>query len=256
MRRFQFIIGILAFAFLIDCLLYLFQPLGENFYIIGDSAAVLFSFSAVVFGISAFKSHQFSDLQGKALFFLTFGIFFWFLGETTWAIYEVILGLEVPVASVADVFWIVGYPVVLISLYYIWKLVLWPTGKKNIILLAIFLLVVSFILWYLSIPALTDVGLSAAEKVSTAGYVIGDMLVVDALIVVVVYLFRSKFLKTWGLILIAMIMTTIADVYYLHFLDIYQVGNLIDLFWDLSYITLALAFIYHKEKWNAILSAT
>lgn len=256
MRRFELIVSALLVVFFIDVLLYFFQPLGQDFFIIADLTSMAFSFLAVVFGIYAYRSHQFSDAQGKALFFLTFGIFLWFLGETTWAIYEINFGLLTPSPTIADFFWISAYPLFLISLSYIWRLALWPIGKKWFILLAFILLTVSFSLWYFSIPTLIGPSLSPAEKISTAGYVLGDMLVLNSLIIVMAYLFKNKLLKAWGLILLGTVFSTIADVLYTHTYAAYMSGNLIDLFWDFSYIIFAIAFLYYRSKWQQVLSKT
>ncbi len=255
MQRVKLGAGIFLLAFLIDVLLYVFQPLGQDFYLIADSTVVIFSFLAAVLGVYAYRSHQFSDIQGKALFFLTVGIFLWFLGEATWMMYDVIAG-AVPVFSVGDIFWLAGYSMFLICLRYVWKLVLWPINKKWFVLCAGILLVVSYLIWYVSLPILTDAGLSAIEKVVTVGYVLGDMLVLDVLIVIAFYLARNKLSKAWDIILLALALTTLADVTYARDFVSYKSGNLMDLLWDLSYILLAFAFLYYRTKWREVLAKT
>lgn len=51
-------------------------------------------------------------LRGKFGYVYTglfLGVVLWFLGEATWAIYEVLLKVPVPYPSVADVFYLAGY---------------------------------------------------------------------------------------------------------------------------------------------------
>jgi len=49
------------------------------------------------------------------------GIFFWFLGELTWAIYSLILNIAIPYPSIADAFWLTGYvPLILALTAYLW----------------------------------------------------------------------------------------------------------------------------------------
>jgi hypothetical protein len=208
---------------------------------------IILSFLAVVFGLYAYKLHGFSSLQGKALLIFTIGLFCWFLGETTWGIYEIILGLGKPIASVADVFWITGYPFLLLGLYYVWKITIVSNSKKRLLALIILIISGCFFMIKLAIPSLTDTKISIVEKVSTAGYVIGDAALLVALICVITHLFGGKFAKTWVLILLAIFITTIADIYYMNFSEVYETGNLIDLFWDFSYILMAFGFFYHRE---------
>lgn len=232
--------------FLADFLLYVYQPLGEEFYIVGDSTIILFSFLAIVSGFYAYRPHGFKSTQGKALLFITLGVIFWFLGETTWGIYEVVLGIEAPVASVADIFWLIGYPFFLIGSYFLCRLALVPLGKKKYVLAVIIIAVCSFML-YLAFPTFLDIEMSLAEKLSTAGYVVGDMLLLVAMAFAVSYLWGGKFTKPWSVILIAILLSAIADIYYMNFIDVYETGNMIDLLWDVDYILMTFGFFYHRE---------
>jgi hypothetical protein len=45
------------------------------------------------------------------------GLGLWFLGEVSWAVYTLLLGIELPYPSIADVFWISGYIPMLIALF-------------------------------------------------------------------------------------------------------------------------------------------
>lgn len=256
MKKIYLIGCLLILLFLIDIFLHIYQPFGKDFYIIGDSLVIIFSLIAFVSGLYVYKIHGFSSIQGKALIFITLGTFFWFLGEFTWGIYEIVLGIEAPVASIADAFWIIGYPLFLLGFYYVLKLALTSLYKKRLIVLAIIIALVASFMTYLSMPTLTDIEMSFAEKASTAGYVIGDMLILVALMVVITYLIGSKFAKSWSIIFLAMLMVTIADIYYMNFLEIYETGNLIDILWDLDYILLAFGFFYHRETVKEILTTS
>jgi len=247
MKRMHLVFGILLILFLISVLLYTFQPLGDQFYIICDLTVIIFSFLSFVFGLYAYEFYGFSSIKGKALLFLTLGVFFWFLGETTWGVYEIVLGIEAPVASVADMFWLIGYPLFLAGFYYVWKIASTSISKKRLLILSVLIIAICSFMTYISTPILTDTEMSSAEKISTAGYVIGDTLILVALMVAVTYLLGGKFAKGWSIILLSIFLMSVADIYYMNFLEVYKAGNLIDLFWDLSYILLAFGFFYHRE---------
>jgi hypothetical protein len=241
------VFGILLILFLISVLFYIFQPLGEQFYIISDLTVIIFSFLAFVFGLYTYKFYGFGSVKGKALLFLTLGVFFWFLGETTWGIYEIVLGVKEPIASIADMFWLIGYPLFLMGFYYVWKIASTSISKKRLMILSVSIIAVCSFMAYITTPILTDTEMSFAGKISTAGYVIGDMLILIALMIAVTYLFGGKFAKGWSIILLSVFMMSAADIYYMNFLEVYETGSLIDIFWNLSYILLAFGFFYHRE---------
>ena len=254
MKRISIALGVLILAFSVDAALHTFKPLGGSFFIVADTIVLILSLLAVISGLYAYRMHGFKSIQGKALLFITLGVFFWFLGELTWGIYEVVLGIETPVASIADVFWIIGYPFFLAGFYHVWKISSTPTDKKKLTLSAIVTILILSSLTYSAIPALIDVEMSFAEKASTAGYVIGDMLVLIALTVSITHLLGSRFAKPWSIIFLATLMATIADIYYMNFLEIYETGNLIDLLWDLDYMLLAFGFFYYRETVKGLLT--
>lgn len=242
------IFSILFLIFLINILIYAFRPLGEQFYIIANLFVILFSFLAFVSGAYAFKFHGLKSIQGKALFFITIGVLFWFLGETTWGLYEIAFGIRSPIASIADLFWLIGYPIFLLGLCYVCKITSIRISKtKLVILLALIIFLLTF-MTYLIKPILINNEMSFAEKTITAGYVISDTILLIALLVSITYLLGGKIAKVWFIILLAIIMATVADIYYMNFLESYETGNLIDLFWNFDYILLAFGFLYHRES--------
>jgi hypothetical protein len=52
-----------------------------------------------------------------------------------------------------------------------------------------------------------------------------------------------------------MFIVTIADIYYMNFIEVYETGSMIDILWDLSYILLAFGFLYHRETVKEAFSA-
>jgi len=247
MKKLNFATACFSLLFLANVFLYLYQPLGENFFIIADMIVIILSFLAFISGIYAYKLHGFKSLQGKALLFLSIGIFFWFLGETTWGIYEIFLGIKSPFTSLADVFWLIGYPCFLIGLYSFYKLSHSPIKKAKLLFLVLIAIFICSFMLYLAFPNLTSPELSIQEKFSTSGYVIGDMLILVFLAFAITNLLHEKIFRAYSLIIAAIVLMSLADIYYMNFSEVYEVGNLIDLAWNLNYILLALGFLYHRE---------
>ncbi|MEM5879074.1 MAG: hypothetical protein QXU74_01095 [Candidatus Aenigmatarchaeota archaeon] len=253
MEKSKPVFWIFSLLFVFGVFLYTYQPLGENFYIIGDLFVIVLSFLAFSFGLYAYTLHGFKSLSGKAFFFLSLGVFLWFLGETTWGIYEIVLGIRAPVASMADAFWLLGYPCFLVGLAYILKIAQFPIKKPKILLsIFLFLFIFSFLI-YSIMSTITSPEISIWEKFSTAGYVIGDMLLLSCITFATINLFGTKTFHSYFLIILGLACMTTADIYYMNFLEIYEVGNLIDLFWDLGYILLSLGFFYYRKTMKALL---
>jgi len=247
-------VGITSLSIISVIILYLLAPLGENFFVVGDSVVTLCSFFAFVAGIWAARAYGIRSAQGKALLLLSLGVFLWFMGELTWSVYEVVLGAEKPVASIADVFWLLGYAVFIVGFYYILK-VGGISSRRKSAFLTVIAIIVATTLVYMSLPTLFDEGLSLEEKISTAGYIIGDMLLLVSLIVIIGYMWGSRFAKAWSIILFAFLLSTIADVYYTLFLATYETGNIIDILWNVDYILLAYGFYFNRMTLKSILDA-
>jgi len=242
----------LAFAFfavfLASSALYILQPLGGSFFIIGDSSVIVFAFLSVLCGYYAYRLHGFSSMYGKALIFITIGLFMWFMGETTWGIYEIALGIEAPPVSLADVFWLLGYPLLFAGFYVVWRTSSFPESKKTRGFASALLLVLLLIMVWLVAPiwAAQDAGL--LEKAVISGYVIGDVLLLMMLSVSLICLSNSRFMKPWSIVFFGLFLSSLADIYYMNFYDVYSTGSLIDILWNLSYLMLAYGFLYKREN--------
>jgi hypothetical protein len=255
MKRIHLAAGFAFALFLANVIIYAYQPLGDDFYLIGDSLVATLALLAALAGFYAFRLHGYGNVQGKALFFMAAGSFFWFLGELTWGIYEIALGVETPVTSPADVFWYMGYPMFILGLYYISRLSSSVLSKRKRACLSIAMVLVFLLMIWLALPTLSDAAMSVEEKISTAGYVIGDAFLLAALVFTVACLWGSRFGKPWSIVLLAQFISTIADVYYTNFFSTYQTGNLIDLLWNADYILFMLGFLYYRESVKDIMSA-
>ncbi len=253
MERVNLALVFFILMFLANLVLYIYQPLGESFYIISDIIVIFFSFLASIIGFYAFKLHGLKSLQGRVLFFLSLGVFFWFLGETTWGVYEIFFGIKAPVASLADFFWLIGYPIFFFGLYHTCKIVQVKIKKTKLFFLILFALLLFTFAFYLSYSTITSVELNFLEKLSTVGYVIGDFLLLLFSICAITSLLKTETFKLYFLIIFSIISMCIADIYYMNFLETYEAGNLIDLFWDLSYILLAFGFFYNREAMKNLL---
>ena len=72
------------------------------------------------FGInSAYKWGGVKSSMGKALFYMAFGLITWGIGNMIWAFYVIVLHVEVPYPSFADVLYMMSWPLWGIGIYHI-----------------------------------------------------------------------------------------------------------------------------------------
>ncbi|MEM3421761.1 MAG: hypothetical protein QW835_02485 [Candidatus Hadarchaeum sp.] len=243
----------LAIAFLVDLLLHIFQPLGDDFSLVSNIITMFFSLLAVIFGAASCKLHGLSNIRGRIMIFLTAGIFFWFLGELSWSLYKIVLGVEAPVASIADVFWIAGYPLFILGILLVWNSTKIKRDYKRLIFNLMLSAIILVFFFYLSLPTLTAVDMPAVEKATTAGYIIGDAFLLIALITTMIHISGKELFKLWVTILAALLLIAVADVLYTLILSSYLSGHIIDVLWDLGYLILAVGFFNYNVKYRKLL---
>jgi len=245
---------ITALVLLIDISLYTFQPLGEDFYIVSDWVIVVYALAATAVGLYAFKLHGIGSIQGKALMFMVIGGFFWVLGEFFWAYQEVVLGIEVPFPSIADVFWFIGYPLFGLGLYHVWRIAKVPvTRSRKYVVALILLILLAMVGVYGAYPTITDAEMSSLEKGATLGYILVDFILVVGAVIIIFSFFGGKLVKPWIVILIALVISTFADIMYAQVASLYESGSFFGILWDIDYILMAFGYFYYRQTMGDIM---
>ncbi|MEM3565809.1 MAG: hypothetical protein QXK18_02930 [Candidatus Bathyarchaeia archaeon] len=183
-------------------------------------------------------------------FYFTCGLFLWFIGEAVWAGYTLVLGVELPYPSIADVFWICGYIPFFIALYLYVKLFGGTLTKKMLassmgITAALTILVASMLLT----PVLT------AEENPTAAvmdfaYPILDLSLFSVALLGLIIFWKGKLGKSWLLINAAILLNACADILFSWTTaqEIYYSGHMLDLLFDLTYLFFLMAFYVHAKE--------
>lgn len=238
----------LVIVLIINLILFTTLPLGENFYLISDWTLVLYSLLAVIAGYYAYKYHGMKHPFGKALFFLTAGVFSWLIAEFLWAYLEVFLGIIAPFPSIADLFWYIGYVPYGIGLYYLWKSTKTPLSMSRMCIAVLFILVALVLGGFYGIyPGLIDEGLTTFGKSIAVGYVVLDLALVIGHIIILSSFFGTDLIKPWAILLIAGLFTTLADILYAQIASLYEATSFFGILWDLQYILLAYGFFYYRQ---------
>jgi hypothetical protein len=242
---------IFAVSFLISSIFYLTF---SDLTIIGNFLFIFFSLLPVLIGTKVLRSlGQKSD---EKLFWSLFviGCLCFCIAETTWAYYEII-NEEAPYPGIADIFYIIGYPFVLIFVlsYTFAK----PFSKKAVLTTLFLFLLLLIICFFLELYDLFVSEEPFINKIVSSLYVIYDLVIFSfGLYPTLTSKVRNERLQ-WLMITIGFFLFMIADVLF-SFVEQhtgYKVGNLLDLFYFAGYISLATGAIYklafEKESKNS-----
>lgn len=185
-----------------------------------------------------------SGKHGKAWIVFTLFAFSWFTAEQVWTVYEQIYEID-PWPSLADFFYISGYPLLFsFSIFY-----LYPLRKaisKKLVILSL-IISVTVLVPTLILTLESDSWENGFETALAASYPILDAVVLCPALIGVSLFFRGQVNFLWSLICIAIVLNVIADTGFL-ILNIdgtYSTGNPIDLFYMWAYILFAFGVYSH-----------
>jgi len=177
------------------------------------------------------------------------GIFFWFLGELTWAIYALILNIAIPYPSVADAFWLTGYSLLLLALTaYLWLVK--PALSKTVLAAASTIVLILGLLfsYFLVAPALMQ-ETNLTTKTIDVAYPILDFILLMLAITGLIVLAKSRVAKSWILLNTGILMTAIGDSLFSYATahNTYYEGHPLELFFHFGYLLFILAFYIHTK---------
>jgi len=185
-----------------------------------------------------------SGKHGKAWIVFTIFAISWFTAEQIWLVYELIYEID-PWPSVADVFYLSGYPFLFaFSILYLLP-VRNAISKKLVIsslLITVALLIPTFSLAYQTNSSENDFEVALA-----ASYPVLDAIVLCPALIGVSLFFKGKVNFLWSLVCIAMVLNVIADAGFLMLSmdDSYYTGHPIDLLYLWAYILFAFGVYSH-----------
>jgi len=183
-------------------------------------------------------------------FFLA--ILLWFLGEVTWSIYEVILGVHVPYPSIADVFYLAGYIPAFVSILgfmrIFQKLV---TPLKKIVSLLVGLLILGVTAVFLLTP-LSVSSSPAFVKAFDLAYPVLDAVLMALVMMRLIAFIGTSLGRPWTWIFCGLLLYSFADIMFSwgSLAGWYYSGHPIELFWLYGYLALALGFNRQRKQFS------
>lgn len=152
----------------------------------GNIMTTVTSASAVMFSAVVVLRQRLDGLFGRAYVALAAGMTLWFVAEMVWAYNSIILGIEVPFPSIADVLWLAGYGPLGFHLF----TTSWMYGArlKSLKTLAVSAAVAAFSIAYIyglvSVSELTGPNASVELAITIAYPVFSAILVVPAVVAI------------------------------------------------------------------------
>jgi hypothetical protein len=234
-------------------LLYAFQGYYPDFitYFSNAFPPIIAGATVIVSGVSL--ERYWRKAKGRfpiVWLYFTCGLFLWFIGEAVWAGYTLILGVELPYPSAADIFWIAGYIPFFIALYLYVKLFSHVLTKK---MLAVSMAATVVLAVSVTFTLLTPV-LTAEEDLLTMAvdfaYPLLDVALFSVANLGLIIFWKGKLGKSWLLINAAIVMDVCADILFSYTTaqGTYYSGHMLDLLFDFSYLFFLMAFYIHTKK--------
>ena len=170
----------------------------------------------------------------------------WFIAEQIWIVYELIYHLD-PFPSMADFFYIAGYPFLFSFLLYYLKPLKTAISKKMLLyasLVSITLLIPSLYMAYD-----TDSKISIFERLLALSYPIADSIVLVPALIGVILFFKGEVNFLWTLMCLAIILNVVADTGFLitSMDDSYYTGHPIDMLYLWAYILFSFGVYSHIQ---------
>ncbi len=215
MPRSKTLLTILLLAFGGVAATYLFGS-GDD-PLLKDTAYLLFPLIATWAGFCAVKAYGLKSASGRALLYMTAGFGAWTAGELIWYWFKDFLGID-PFPSIADVFYLLGYPLILVGLLKSFRLAGIKPGlldKRALVLGIGAILLLGVVVGYFGIYLAYAPEVSLAENLIAMSYGVADLVLIAAslLMLMLASVFKGGRLASfWGLVLFGVVTVLIADI--------------------------------------------
>ncbi|MCV0430207.1 histidine kinase [Nitrosopumilus sp.] len=216
-----------------------------------DSIASIFSFLnpliVSVIGFSIAIRYRKSMVFGKSYFALAIGYLGIFLGEVTYMIYDIVFNIE-PFPSIADVFFFMQYPLLLIHLILNIRFFTPKINTKSKIWIVLMPILV--LIGYSAISIIeADIGILEFDFYYGAIFVYFSSLTLSFAVLGAIIFKEGAIGKAWFLLVIGILFNTIGDTWYynLELFDAYDLLHPVNMFWYAGYWLVMYALVKHKK---------
>ncbi len=200
---------------------------------------------AIIIGVRRYRPAKF-----KAWFLFAGALTMWVLGEVAWAVYNFILDIEAPFPSVADMLFLIYYPLLGTGLFLLTRD---PSRKKNTVAGLDTLIVTSslgILIWnFLIMPYLQDPTLTPIQIVTSITFPLMDILVLTVALKFWLAPMQRSF--TYYILAFTLGLTLLTDMLWCVSLvtKTYYTGHPLTLGWLVAYALWSAAALHPSMRW-------
>ena len=185
-----------------------------------------------------------SGSHGKAWLFFLGTTISWFIAETLWTVYELVYDVN-PFPSLADLFFLIGYPLIFCFLMYYLKPVR-KAASRNIVIGSI-LVSISILIPSMYMAYNLDPKVSLYENILATSYPVADSIILVPALVGVFLFFKGEVNFTWTLICLGIILQSVGDIgfQFAQFTNSYYTWHPSDIIFLWSYLLFSFGIYDH-----------
>ena len=214
-RRYLVALGLLIAYAVINFLLNVFVVGGSDFiYRLNSVLPPLWGSLAIFLLIRLLIHEMENEVSSRVYRWLLVGLGLWVLGDFIWGFYALVLHIETPYPSWADLVWIAGYPFIFLALYrrihsYGVPLIKRDRWLLGAILGALLLIVLGFILF----PIVRDYDPQRlGESILNIAYPLFDTMSLILTLIILFTLEKGKNALPWAVITLGFVFNATADL--------------------------------------------
>jgi len=218
--------------------------------VVGNFMYIPAAGSLVVVSGLVLKRLGMSGKHGTSLIALVGFAICWFIAEMVWMVHELYLKID-PFPSTADIFYLVGYPFLLMFLISYLEPVKEGITKEMLALSSLASIVLLASSLYIILNEETQ--MDSFEFAIAVGYPIADAIVLIPSLLGVVLFFRGKVNFMWSLVCLGIISLYIADTYFLYAQveEIYYTGQPPEMLFHWMYFLMAFGILDYMRIFKA-----
>ena len=214
-RQFRTFLTVLSVAFGVFLIL-LFIPFkgGQVALIAKDISNILFSLIALWVFYVAWSSSDANDVSKRIWGLFAVGMLLWAAAEIVWAYYEIILQIETPYPSLADILWIPGYFPFFWGLLLRYRMLNVRLDRRRTALLilttAVFLLAS---IYFVLIPNIVEFDIARlGESLLNLFYPLSDLALFILSTLILFSFEKGRYAVTWMFVAIGFIAMSVSDL--------------------------------------------
>jgi hypothetical protein len=208
--------------------------------------------SAAVFS-SAFALRKYGPKLNKFVTIwicFTVGMMLWFLGELSWTVYTLLLNVEIPYPSIADIFWLSGYVPLLIALFVYSRLFASALSKRKKAVIAALIIILGALVSVALIVPLMGVENNLETFTIDLAYPLLDIALLSMALVGLAIFQKGSLGKSWLWIILGILFNVAGDMIFSYTTaqGTYYNGHPSELLFIYGYLFFMTAFYVHTKE--------